>query len=198
MTYLGIDLSLRSTGLVYISKDNSIKYKLITSDAKTLNDEPLLKKNAEMIMEFIKECNPDCVGLEGLSFGSISNSKDIIAGNFWNIRLELYKNAYYLEVIPVLTWRSKLFNKDERKELKENTAKLNQLKKYSKSLSKEDKKQVLLDNEELILRSNIKYLTWEKLPEPYKSEFRKIGFNKGCFDLTDAYFIAQHLKSNHK
>lgn len=195
--YLGIDLSLRSTGLVFINKDTVI-YKLISSDSKNLNDEELLIYNSYQICKFIKECNPTHIGLEGLSFGSISASKDILAGNFWHLRAEiciLFPDII-VDIVPVLSWRSKLFNKEERTLLKENMGKVKALKEEMKNFSKEDKKKLVLDNEELILNSDIKYVTWKKVPEPYKSEFEKIGFRKGAYDLSDAYHIAKYIENN--
>lgn len=197
MSYLGIDLSLRSTGLVYINQDQ-IDYRLITSDSKKLNDEELLLYNIREILSFVSKYEPDYIGLEGLSFGSISSSKDILAGNFWFLRTQLYTNYNSIvEIIPVLTWRSKLFNKEERAELKENDKKVKELKKIITKAPKEEKKQLLLDNEHLIEKANVKYVTWEKLPEPIKTDFHNIGFTKGGFDLTDAYFIANHMRTKY-
>lgn len=198
--YLGIDLSLRSTGLVSIDKFDIVTYKLITSDSKNLNDEELLNYNANEIIKYIKEHKIASIGLEGLSFGSISASKDIIAGNFWYLKTRIKLECPEVEVIivPVLSWRSKLFNKEERKTLKENSASVKLLKKELKSLSKEDKKKKAIENEQLILNSDIKYVTWLKLPEPYKSQFENIGFKKGCYDLTDAFWICNHIKNFNK
>lgn len=196
MSFLGIDLSLRSTGLVFLNQDQ-IEYKLITSDAKKLNGEELLLYNIKEILEFIDYHRPKYIGLEGLSFGSVSSSKDILAGNFWYLRTMIYQNYVTPEIIPVLTWRCPLFNKEERAELKCNMGLLNELKKQLIKLPKDEKKQLLLDNELLIERANIKYVTWEKLPEPIKSDFEKIGFSKGGFDLTDAYFIADYMRNKY-
>jgi hypothetical protein len=197
---VGIDLSLRSTGLVYMGKNGEVKYKLVMSDSKNLNDEELLIYNAHEIYKFIKKCNPSKIALEGLSFNSVSSSKDIIAGNFWYLRAELCKLCpdIEVEIVPVLTWRSKLFNKEERTLLKENNTKVKELKKVLMTLPKEEKTKAVLENEQLILNSDIKYVTWAKLPEPYKSEFHKIGIRKGCYDLSDAYHICNHIFKNHK
>jgi hypothetical protein len=196
MSFLGIDLSLRSTGLVFLNQDH-IEYKLITSDAKKLNDEELLLYNIKEILAFIDYHRPKYIGLEGLSFGSVSSSKDILAGNFWCLRTAIYEKLTTPDIIPVLTWRSKLFDKVERAELKRNMELVKELKKEVAKLPKEEKKQLLLDNELLIERANIKYVTWEKLPEPIKSDFHKVGFTKGGFDLTDAYFIADFMRTKY-
>jgi hypothetical protein len=191
---MGIDLSLRSTALVNI-KGNDVSYKLVTPSSKVYNDEELLLYNQREIRQYIKICVPDKIALEGLSFGSLSGSKDILAGNFWMIRTMIKQEFPDIEltIVPVLTWRSPLFTKEERKELKDNTEKVKLLKLEIAKLPKEDKQATLLQNEELIHRANIKYLTWLKVPEPHKSEFQKVGFNKGTFDLVDGYFLARHI-----
>lgn len=199
MKYVSIDLSMRSTALVAMDDDGSINYKLVISDSKKINDEQLLMYNAIEIVDFINKHKPKYVGLEGLSFGSISGSKDIIAGNFWYVRTQIYQHCdVELEIIPVLTWRSPLFDKEERKTLKENDKLVKQLKKDMKEIkSKTEKSRILKENEELILKASIKYLTWEKLPVNIRNMFQEVGFTKGCFDLTDAYFIANHLRSKY-
>ena len=199
MNVIGIDLSLRSSCIVYLS-DNEFEYRLITSDSKKLNDEELLIYNSNEILKFINRFEPDYIALEGLSFGSISSSKDIIAGNFWHLRTQLFKNwsgKSKIEIVPVLSWRSPLFNKEERASLKENTKKMNTLKKSMVGKTREEKKALAVLNSELVLKTNIKYLTWEKLPEQLKTEFDKVGFTKGGFDCTDAYFIAKHVKDKY-
>ena len=151
-------------------------------------------------MEFINKHKPTHIGLEGLSFGSVSGSKDILAGNFWFVRTMISQifPDIKITIVPVLTWRSKLFTKEERAKLKEYDLEVKKLKKLLPSMDKESKKIALEQNEEIILKSNIKYVTWEKVPEPFKSKFKELKFNKGCFDVTDAYFIAKYIESNIK
>jgi hypothetical protein len=191
---MGIDLSLRSTSVVNINK-NGVSYHLVTSSSKDLNDEKLLLYNKEKIKNLIELHQPDRIALEGLSFGSISSSKDILAGNFWSIRTMIAESFPDIEliIVPVTVWRSPLLTKEERKQLKQDTADVKELKKQIAKADKETKKNLLLANEELILRANIKFLTWLKVPEPLKTEFENFGFNKGCFDLTDGYFLASHI-----
>jgi len=194
---VAIDLSLRSTGLVALQDNRILEYDVITSDAKKLNKEELLIFNSLKIMDFIDKYQPDKIGLEGLSFGSISSSKDILAGNFWKLRTDIFKAGYPIDIIAVLTWRSSLFNKEERKLLKENSKKLKLLRKEWKLITdKVEKTQILKDNNELILNSNIKWLTWLKLPANIREEFEKVGFSKGGADLCDAYFIARYISGS--
>lgn len=199
--FIGIDLSLRSTGLVCLSETGEyIDKKLIQPNPDIYNNEELIIYIWKEIKSFIDLYKPSHIGLEGLSFSSLSSSKDIMAGNFWYIRIKIreeYPNTI-LKIIPVLTWRNHLFDKEERKTLKENENKAKELKKELIKLEPKEKKRKLEENQELLLKSNIKYLTWEKLPKELAEEFKKIGFNKGCYDVTDAYFITKHIYENNQ
>jgi hypothetical protein len=189
---LGIDLSMRSTGLFYKNGDVT-KYKLVVPP-KDYCDEELLVYVCTQISLFIQETNPEKINLEGLSFGSVSSSKDLIAGNFWSVRKMLYTDypRIEVEIIPVLSWRSPLFNKEERANLKLTVSLVKKLKEVMADLPKDEKKAMALENESLIRSADIKHLTWCKLPEVLRAEFEAIGFKKGCYDLTDAYFICNH------
>ena len=188
---LGIDLSLRSTGLFIDDQ-----YKLIQTDPKKVNDEALLIYNANAILDFIKETKPDYINLEGLSLGSISSSMDIICGNFWYLRTEIFKVYPNLKVniIPVKSWRCPLFSIADNKIFLENNKKMKALKKelaYEK-MDYKGKRDFAIEHAELILLSNVKYLTFLKLPFEWQEEFHKISFTKGCFDLTDSFFLSKH------
>lgn len=198
---ISIDLSLRSTGILY-SNGITVKFRLIESDKKKHNDEILLSYNSNEIIKFIYDVcpQPDIIVIEGLSFNSISSSKDILAGNFWYVRTQLKKEfpKVKLLIVPVSEWRSVIFNKEERKQLTENKKELKKLEEDMKDLTSSQKKDMALYNEELILKSNIKYLCWEKIVEPYKTKFKEYGFKKGTFDLTDAFFINQYVRNTHE
>lgn len=201
MKIIGLDVSLRSSGLTFFDTDtNQFEYKLIQPSPKVYNDEDLLIYITDEILSFITIYKPSHIGLEGLSYNSLSSNKDLIDGLHWMLRCEIIKQFPYikLDVVPVLTWRSKIFNKEERKLIKEISDKVKLLKIELKSLSKEDKKILALENENLIRSNDIKFQTWLKLPEPYKSMFEDIGFKKGCFDLSDSFFINQYVSNLYK
>jgi hypothetical protein len=173
------------------------KYKLVQADPKKVNEEALLIYNATAILEFIKETKPDYINLEGLSLGSVSSSMDIICGNFWYLRTEIFKAYPYLKinVVPVKTWRCPLFSKADNKLFLENGKKLKALKKeleYEK-MDYNGKRNFAKDYSQLILDSNVKYLTFLKLPIEWQEEFHKISFTNGAFDLTDSFFISNHF-----
>jgi hypothetical protein len=190
---LGIDLSLRSTGLFF--KGEYEAFKLITP--KKIDEEELIIKMTSEICDFIDEHKPTKIGLEGLSFNSVSSSKDIIAGNFWYLRATIFQKYpdIKVEIIPVLTWRNPLFSKADNKIFTLDKKLLATTKKeqnYDK-MSRAEKLHFAGEYRELILNANIKYLTYLKLPENVKALFSKYSYGDGLFDLTDAYWICDYI-----
>jgi len=179
---ISIDLSLRSTGVIALDDNkNIIDFKLIKSSNKPhkilpcLNDEDLIIYNSTEIVKFVSQVigkhGLDAILIEGLSFGSLSGSKDSIAGNIWVLRVELKKKFPLIPVhiIPVQSWRSKILNKQDRADAKA---------KYGKKWQKEG--------------------VVEKLPEEVKEKFvayiTKNKFDKtGLFDLADAAKMGEYL-----
>jgi hypothetical protein len=196
MTTIGIDLSLRSTGLA-VSTDNELHFKLIETSSKELNDERLVKYNTIEILKYIfKFSNISRINLEGLSFGSISNSKDIIAGNFWYLRCALHERFPNTEIniVPVLTWRSPLFSKEDRALKKIKDDELKNIKEYFKDKSSKEKRQMSIGNKDLIQATDIKHLTFLKLPIHIQDQIKSIT-ETGIYDLSDAFFLSQFIPS---
>lgn len=117
---VAIDLSMRSTGIVRMTTNNKlIDFKVISN--KKLDFEELLIWNADEILNFCKRGNLSYVAFEGLSLGGASGFKDMIQGNFWHVRCTIrkhYGDKFPIGSIPVLSWRSKVLTKDERKDAK--------------------------------------------------------------------------------
>ena len=83
---LAIDLSLRSTGVVILNDLGILEdFRIVANKEK---DEELVIKNSKDILEFVKGRWIEHVAIEGLSFMSVSASKDLIAGNFWFLRCQ--------------------------------------------------------------------------------------------------------------
>jgi len=194
MVVIGIDLSLRSTGICYNDNNETFKFALVCPDAKKYNDEPLVAYMTQEIINFIEDCPriPDAIHLEGLSFGSISGSKDILAGNFWHLRVALWNAYMAADIIPVTSWRSPLFNKEERKLLKENVAAVKKIKEQAKGKSLAERKEIAAANALTILGADVKYCTYMKLPEDVKQIIECVTIDKSRFDLCDAYFLSCH------
>jgi hypothetical protein len=199
MNVIGIDLSLNSTGLVHMSDNYEMVHALVKPDPKKFTSEERLDFVAEQVINFISTTGADVIGLEDLSYNSISSSKDEIAANFWRVRCEI-KRAFPtipLHIVPVLSWRSPLFNKVERDKLKADTKFFKEIKAELKLIKdKVIKAEKVLEHQDLIQNTNIKYLTYCKLPVDIQATFNNVGLNKGAFDLSDAYFIANHLRLN--
>ena len=160
---VAIDLSMRSTGIVCLSKKNKlIDFAIVASK---LNDEELLIWNANKIVNFCKKVKPSYIVFEGLSFMSKSAVIDKIYGNFWVARCALKRelgNELLIGVIPVLSWRNDMLSKFERKRAKE------------------------------FGKEGIKMATVEKIPVEIKKRFENyIEKNKlskkALYDLCDAY-----------
>lgn len=187
---MGIDLSLRSTGISF-----NEQFELI--QIEKLNDEELIIEICKRICDLIEKFNPIEINLEGLSFNSISGSKDIIAGLFWNLRCKISQQFSNIKVniIPVTTWRSPLFNKEDNKALKEGKKEFKLKKKSIKGLKGVDRKEAIEYNQILESKANIKQYTFDKLPSHIKEKIINKTDGKGCYDLSDAYFISQYRKS---
>lgn len=192
MKILGIDLSMRSTGMYC----DGI-FRLIQYTTKQYNDELLFHHNALAVLKFIEETKPDIINIEELSYNSISSEKDKICGNYWMVRtqIKLHYPSIPVYAVPVTSWRNPLFDSDERKTLTENKKKLKEIKTILKTLPKKEKSEMVLENEELIMNCDIKYLTYLKLPINIKKQIDGITSNKSKFDCCDAYYISQFKES---
>lgn len=204
MATIGIDLSLRSTGIVaYNGGDGPFdcQFALLKTDVKKHNDEVLLRYNTAQILEWLHGQCINQIAIEGLSYNGKSASKDLIAANYWYLRMEL-KRVYPdapLHILPVTLWRSPLFSKAENKELTANKKLLKQYKADLKKIKdKGQKKEFVAAHVDLVLNSNIKYLTFNKLPEGLQKHFGTYGFANGTFDLSDAWHIAKYTHETFK
>jgi hypothetical protein len=164
---IGIDLSLRSTGLVRLSLDGELLDFDIVRSPK-LTEENLLLYNTKNIMKFIEMGKIYSVAIEGLSLNGKSAMKDMIDGNYWMVRsaIKKYNSKIFIGAIPVLTWRCDILSKKERKKAKK---------------VKDGLKIFVVDKLDTEIQiAFLKYLKQQNLP------------NKSLYDLADAYFIAQH------
>ena len=167
---VAIDLSLRSTGLVAL--DNEWNYKDCLLVSATLKDESLLEFNSQKICDFINK-NQEVlnIAIEGLSFMSVSGSKDVLYGNFWHLRCKIYENTYYqnkFDIVPVTRWRSGIFKVETQRRWKLECKK-NPLKEMVVNNLPEDVKIKLMD-----------YIKENKFKVPQ------------IYDLADAYWLARY------
>ena len=201
---IAVDLSLRSTGITYFRNGKLTKYTII--DFKPpCNDEALFIANSEAIAGFVEECSRtgiDILAFERFSFGASSGEKDAIFGNYWAVRIELFRRGISLSFpitdISVNTWRSPLFNKAERTELKEAALRYKAEKVATKGLKGQERKEALAKNKDLATASCIKTATVKKLPDDIRAEFEEFIRKTGrgdtqIFDLTDSYFLGVYM-----
>lgn len=201
---IAVDLSLRSTGITYFRNGKLTKYTII--DFKPpCNDETLLIANSEAIADFVEECAKtgiDIMAFERFSFGASSGEKDLIYSNYWMTRVELFRRGLSLSFpitdISVNTWRSPLFNKAERTELKEAAARYKNEKIPTKGLKGTARKEALAKNKDLATASCIKTATVKKLPDNIREEFEEFirktkRSDTQIFDLTDSFFLGVYM-----
>lgn len=205
MIKIGLDISLRSTGVVVL-EDDKIKTFQIFDPEPSIKEEELLIKNAKDISEFIhmvSENSTGKIGIEGFSFGAISGSKDMLFANTWMVRCALKQlgilDRFKLSIIPVTSWRSPLFNKEERKSLKDAKDILKKNKVSLRGLKGQDRLNAMETNRHLESNASIKVQTMKKLPLTIQSLFLNYIIETGrkedqVFDLCDAYNIAKYLK----
>lgn len=167
--YCGIDLSMRSTGVVILDDGGHlIDYTLVSYPD---DDESLLLKNTARIITFIQkyENNLNGIALEGLAFLAKSAQKDIIAGNFWYLRCNLLLTfpELHVKIVPVTTWRKYIIDKERAKELR---------KTKEKDWAKKECVSKLPNDIRIIFEKYLK-----------DNKFKK----ESLYDLTDSYFIAK-------
>ena len=176
---VGIDHSLRSTGVVSLDAKGKLKHYTVIAPPKEMKQEILLLHQLRCLEGWaaIQNTRMD-FALEGLSFGAVGSSKDLQAGLFWAMRLQLMMNYpdSLVGVVPVTSWRAKVLTPEEQKKAK---------------LSGKD---------------GLKKATVEKLPSEVWDAFTsylqaheaRLRLAKGSswkeclYDLTDAYFLARY------
>lgn len=196
---IGIDLSLRSTGIVHVVDKTIVRFSIFDPNP-SIKDEELFVKNSTEMTDYILERPPKMLVIEGFSFGASSGEKDKIHANFWMLRTELWKRKANIpiKVIPVNTWRSPLFTKEERKGLLEATKQCKAEKVPIKGLKGDERKLVMERNKILEQRASVKEATVRKLPFDVFKTFDTFITETGrrweqIYDLTDGYFLASHF-----
>lgn len=171
---IGIDLSMRSTGIVLTNK-NKIIHQYIYQN-KENNHVKLLIEIRDYIRTVFKFIQSKYIigniNLEGLSLNSESTVLDVISTNNWNVRMVLYELNLKYTMVAAREWR-KYFDIQGDKKIKEHKKELGS--KFWKILTfnKLDKK-----SSENILN--------------FCSDNNLVGDSR--FDLADAYFISRFEK----
>jgi len=178
---IGIDQSKRSTAVVTVTDTGSlVAYELICAP-KEIDNEELIVYQLDRLLKVVdaainyENLLPD-IFIEGLSFGSVSSSKDILAGLLWYIKTRLYVLYPDIKVttVPVTSWRAKVIPIEERREIKR-----------------------------LNLKDGLKKATVAKLPFEVKVILEDYIINRSLkpssiYDLADAHFLALHGLTDNK
>jgi len=186
--HASIDLSLRSTGITIMDEAQNLLDCRIVSNLE-LKNESLIIKNTNDIINFIKEYEDiSSIFIEGLSFMGISNSKDLIYGNFWGLRCALHltfiDKSVNIEIIPVTQWRKEVISKERQQELKETLGKY-VIKKNKKG--KEVKKFVMPVD---WLKEECVRVLPENIRNVFEEYVKRCGFKKkSIYDLTDSFWL---------
>lgn len=190
---IGMDLSLRKTGITCISEDG-ISFKMIYTSNK-IKQEDLLIHNVNEVMSYLNQYKDGTllINIEGLSHNSISRSIDIISAYHWMVRCAIKSTlTATVCIVEPLSWQSKLITKDVRANI-DNLFPLTRLSKassdYVSAKKTNDKNKAMrkkfLKNhylkcvEDKIMNKIENYVTDNKLP--YLC----------TFDLCDSYHIAK-------
>ena len=189
--YIGIDLGLRSNGIVALDKHGKLIDMDLITTSKSLpknsrkthnvyNDESMMIYTYRRFEKFFQTLNSTeyVVAIERLSYASISSSKDVLAGMHWYIRTRLYENFdIEFEVLSPAKWRNGI-------------------------ISKQDEIDIQLDYLSEDINKVGPYVIC-----PYKSEIdvfvEDFSEKNACksdahYDLSDAYWIAKYLLKNAK
>lgn len=185
--WVGIDPSLRSTGITLINENEDIvKIYLIDPSANDYKDENLLSyiefETEKIFMEIAKNYDIQKIALERLAHGGSSGSKDKICAGWWMIRIAIQKVLLNLNNFNVIwpplivacnTWRKDIITKEDREQNKKNPSKL---------FLKECPYNKIPDKNKNILLTEV-----DKLDKKTKTTI---------YDLSDSYWIACYAKKN--
>lgn len=180
MLYVGVDASMRSTGIVVVDdKDKLVDFKIISN--KTAIEEELLCYNTSETLNFLNKYNKEnlikYINIEYLALNARCLRKDVLFANYWFIRYHIKKylddkNIEYSNP-TVAQWRQHIISKERSKEIKDAG-----------------------ENE----KGWQKIETVKCLPNDVRDEFEayikatKSVKKDSIYDLADAYFVAVYRK----
>lgn len=181
--YLGVDPSLRSTGIVAIDdNDNIVFTKLIIVPAVHKDEDNITimgDEIARQVGDLLENHNIITFGYERLAFNAPSGVRDKISGSYWYNRICLKELTYLYESFPyppnIISppqWRKNVVTKEDRKLAKEKGEKVD-LKETALSKMPDNQREILLD------------------------AIKEHGLKRAhVYDLCDAYWIAIYAKYN--
>jgi hypothetical protein len=173
-----IDLSLRSAGIVVLKATGEIHQCLVVAvKREEADDEHLLLEIEKQVLGFLQTIpGLTQVVIEGLAFGAKSVRRDLIDGNWWNLKKEIrqWRPQLIIDTVPVTQWRKSVLDKEEQREAK-------------KAHKTDGLKKACVDKLPWAVRH---YL------EAQLKLFRMPA--KAIYDLTDAYWMGCHALEARK
>jgi len=97
--YMGIDLSLRGTGISIIDKDKIVNQFLISTTPKQVTEGRLIEIG-DTIKKILKKYPPILINIEGLAFGARGQRMFELAGLHYYIRIMVKQLEYPYIVTP--------------------------------------------------------------------------------------------------
>lgn len=128
--FFGVDLSLRSTGFIGIDENKKIIIlKIISSNSSDPIEKRIIDISDKIFFEIDKFKKENIVVfIEGLAFGAKGNSLLNLSGLNHFIRIELYTNNIYFQMIPPTALKKFITGKGN---VKKESMLLNIIKKYN-------------------------------------------------------------------
>ena len=113
--WVGIDLSLTGTGLVFLDESGEIvKKKLIKTGPKDIIEVRILYILKEISME-LKDLDIFQINIEGLSFGSRGQSMLELGGLHYYVKINLFRRGYNYKTTPPTTLKKHITGKGTAK-----------------------------------------------------------------------------------
>lgn len=172
MTVLAVDMSLRSSGVVILNDDDTLRdFFVLNTTAKDFpyDEHLIIYLRNQIKYTILHNADINKFVIEGLSLNSASSRKDVIAGAYWGIRTLITEEFSHILIgsVPVKSWRNWATTKEEREFYKE------------------------------ICPDFLKNVVFGKLSIDIQDKFlRYIVVNnlspKAMFDLADAYWLGRY------
>lgn len=121
MVKIGCDISLRSSGISIVENNKLVECFIYQPSEKCY--EQLITDSFFFYYDFFKKMNDkydiEQINIEDLSFNSISSTKDILATNYWNIRVILHNLKIHYQIFSPSNWRkiNEIIPKDKKQKI---------------------------------------------------------------------------------
>ncbi len=133
--YIGIDPSLKKTGLVCIKEDGELVETTVVKTTAKDRPEERLPNIATKMLEFIVRNKPNMVGIEAPAYAKQSNKAHLLGALHFYLRIRLAEEGIGFEIVGPGTWKKAVLGKGN---LHKDLILLETYKKYNISFSSDD------------------------------------------------------------